>query len=99
MKRKLTAQQKREKAERKKQFETIFINGKQVKVKRQPTIDGLPVDEWLAENADPIFLHQNEMWDVLDQRMQDEAANDLATKQKRMKEREMAIDDDFEIPF
>ena len=29
------------------------------------TIDGVPQDEWIEQNADPIWLHQNEMWEVL----------------------------------
>ncbi len=28
-------------------------------------IDGLPVDEFIARNADPIWLHQNEMWELM----------------------------------
>ena len=44
---------------------TIFINGKQKRVKRQPTIDGLDVDEFIRRNADPIWLHQNEMWEYM----------------------------------
>jgi len=44
------------------------MNGKQVRVKRPPTIDGIPEGEWIEQNAGPIWLHQNEMWDVLDAR-------------------------------
>ena len=29
-------------------------------------IDGLPVDEFIRRNADPIWLHQNEMWECID---------------------------------
>jgi hypothetical protein len=43
---------------------TIFINGKQKRVRRPPEIDGLPVDEFIARNADPIWLHQNGDWDT-----------------------------------
>ena len=42
---------------------TIFINGKQKRVKRPPTVDGVPVDEFIRNNADLIWLHQNEMWE------------------------------------
>ncbi|HEV2987607.1 MAG TPA: hypothetical protein VG759_04145 [Candidatus Angelobacter sp.] len=42
---------------------TIFINGKQKRVRREPTIDGISVDEFIRRNADPIWLHQNEMWE------------------------------------
>ena len=43
----------------------IFVNGRQKRVRRPPTIDGMPMDEFIARNADPIWLHQNEMWDLL----------------------------------
>lgn len=62
-KRKLTAAEKRARRERKKKYKTIFINGKQKRVLREPTIDGLSVDEFVARNADPIWLHQNGMWE------------------------------------
>ena len=62
-KRKLTAAQRRAKRERKKNFTMIIINGKQKWVRREPTVAGLPVDEFIAGNADPIWLHQNEMWE------------------------------------
>ncbi len=72
---KTTAAQKKSKKEakieRQKKYMWVFMNGKQVRVKRPPTIDGIPQDEWIAQNADPIWLHQNEMWDVLDARDSD----------------------------
>ena len=43
----------------------IFINGKQKWVRRPPTIDGMSVDEFIARNADPIWLHQNELWELM----------------------------------
>lgn len=58
-KRKSTASEKKAMRERQKNFKWIFINGKQVRVKREPEIDGLPVDEWLRQNADPLWLIQN----------------------------------------
>jgi len=64
-KRKLTAAEKAEKKRRRKEYMTIFINGKQKRVKRPPTIDGLDVDEFIRRNADPIWLHQNEMWEYM----------------------------------
>ncbi len=39
------------KAERKKKYEWIFINGKQVRIKRNPTIDGIDVDEYIKRNV------------------------------------------------
>ncbi|AMV70930.1 hypothetical protein JCM30471_27490 [Desulfuromonas carbonis] len=47
---------------------TIFIGGKQKRVKRPPTVDGMDVDEFIRRNADPVWLHQNEMWEVLHER-------------------------------
>lgn len=66
LKRKLTAAEKRAKKERKKKYQWIFINGKQVRVKRSELIDGMPVDEFIARNADPLWLHQNEMWEYIE---------------------------------
>ena len=64
-KRKLTAAEKSEKRRRQKDYMTIFIHGKQKRVKRPPTVEGLEVDEFIRRNADPIWLHQNEMWKYL----------------------------------
>jgi hypothetical protein len=64
-KRKLSAKEKAEKRKRRKEYRTIFINGKQKRVKRPPTIDGMDVDEFIRANADPIWLHQNEMWEYM----------------------------------
>ena len=64
-KRKLTAGEKAEKKRRQKEFMTIFINGKQKRVRRPPTIDGMDVDDFIRRNADPIWLHQNEMWEYM----------------------------------
>ena len=51
---------------------TIFINGKQKRVKRHPTIEGMDADEFVRRNADPIWLHQNEMWEYIDQDSEDD---------------------------
>ena len=64
-KRKLTAAEKRARRERKKKYMTIFLNGRQKRVPRPQLIGGLPVDEFVARNADPIWLHQNEMWELM----------------------------------
>ena len=90
-KRKLTPAEKAEKKRRREQFMTIFINGKQKRVKRPPTIDGMDVDEFIRRNADPIWLHQNEMWEYMENETEDEddISNDDETKN----------DKDFDIPF
>jgi len=64
-KRRLTVAEKAEKRQRQKEYMTIFINGKQKRVKRPPTIDGIDIDEFIRRNADPIWLHQNEMWEYM----------------------------------
>ena len=64
-KRKLTAAEKAAKKRRQQEYMTIFINGKQKRVKRPPTIDGMDVDEYIRRNADPIWLQQNGMWEYL----------------------------------
>ena len=70
VKKKLTAAQKRArkkaKEERKMKYMWLFMNGKQVRIKRLPTVDGLDPEEYIQQNADPIFLHQNEMWELID---------------------------------
>lgn len=42
------------------------MNGKQVRIKREPMIDGMTVDEFILRNADPIWLHQNELWHLME---------------------------------
>ncbi len=64
-KHKLSAAEKRARKKRRAEFMTIFINGKQKRVRCPPTIDGLDVDEFIRRNADPIWLHQNEMWEYM----------------------------------
>ncbi len=64
-KRKLTSAEKAVKKRRRMEYMTIFVNGKQKRVKRPPTIDGLDEDEFIARNADPIWLHQNGMWEYV----------------------------------
>ena len=64
-KRKLSRIEKEEKERRRKEFMTIFVNGKMKRVKRPLTIDGMDVDEFIRRNADPIWLHQNEMWEYM----------------------------------
>jgi hypothetical protein len=65
-KRKRTAAEKAAKKQQREEFMTIFIDGKQKRVKRPPTIDGMDVDEFIRRNADPICLHQNEMWEYIE---------------------------------
>jgi hypothetical protein len=62
-KRKRTPDEKREKKERQREYMTIFINGKQKRLKRAPTIDVIGMEDLIRRNANPIWLHQNEMWE------------------------------------
>jgi hypothetical protein len=64
-KRKLTALEKAGKKRGQKEYMTIFINGKQKRIKRPATIDGIDADEFIRRNADAIWLHQNEMWEYM----------------------------------
>ena len=66
-KKKLSPEQKAAKKKRREEYMTVFMNGKQKRIKRPPTIDGMDVDEFIRRNADPIWLHQNEMWEYMDQ--------------------------------
>jgi hypothetical protein len=65
-KRKLTKQEKAARKLRQQEFMTVFIQGKQKRVRRPPMIEGLPVDEFIERNADPIWLHQHEMWEWIE---------------------------------
>ena len=65
MKRKLSSADGRARRERKRKYMIVFIGGKQKRVPREPMVEGLPVDEFIARNADPIWLHQNELWEMV----------------------------------
>jgi 16S rRNA U516 pseudouridylate synthase RsuA-like enzyme len=65
-KRKLTPAEKAAKKRRRSEYMTVFVGGKQKRVKRPPTIDGMDVDEFIRMNADPIWLHQEGMWEYMD---------------------------------
>lgn len=54
-KKKISAAQKKARAERQQNYDWVFMNGKQVRIKREPTIDGIPKDEWIYDNADQFF--------------------------------------------
>ena len=43
----------------------VFMNGRQVRIKRSSTLEWMDVDEFIQQNADPIWLHQNEMWEYI----------------------------------
>ncbi|MBI9084196.1 MAG: hypothetical protein JEZ11_11405 [Desulfobacterales bacterium] len=64
-KRKLTSAEKAEKKRRRREYMTVFINGKQKRIKRPPTIEGIDADAFIRRNADPTWLKQNEMWEYM----------------------------------
>jgi hypothetical protein len=78
-KRKLSARERAAKKKRNREFMTIFINGKQKRVRREPTIDGIPVEEFIARNADPLWLHQNERWDEIQEAAKPESTDSSAS--------------------
>jgi hypothetical protein len=54
-------------------WDNYFVGGKQRRSKRRViVVDGKVVentDKWLLANADDIFLHQSERWDLIQQRL------------------------------
>ena len=66
-KRKRTAAERRAKREFRRTHMRVFIHGKQKWVRRPVPVlvEGLPVDEFIAKNADPIWLHQHELWHLM----------------------------------
>ena len=53
-KRKLTTAERAAKKRRKAEFQMVFINGKQKRIRRPPTIDAMDVHEFIRRNADHI---------------------------------------------
>jgi hypothetical protein len=64
-KRKRTAAERRARRERRRTHMMVFIHGKQKWVRRLPSIDGMPIGEYIARNADPMWLQQNELWELM----------------------------------
>ena len=66
-KRKLTAREKTEKNLRRQEFMTIFIHGKMKRVLRPLHVEGMDADEFILRNSDPLWLHQNELWEQINE--------------------------------
>ncbi|MCX6868310.1 MAG: hypothetical protein NTV46_19310 [Verrucomicrobia bacterium] len=98
-KKKLTAAQRAEKKRRKKEFMTIFINGKQKRVRREPTIDGMDVEEFIRQNADDIWLHQHGYYEILHERAMEEAEETSNLTPSPPTRQSSVIDDSGDIPF
>ena len=56
---------KKAKAERQRKYMWVFMNGKQVRVKRPSKIEGVDADEYIEQNADLVWLHKNELWECI----------------------------------
>jgi hypothetical protein len=70
-KRKHTPAEKRKRHKHRKEFMTLFMSGKQVRVRRPIKIDGMGVDDFIRANPDPIWLHQNGLWESMSEGDQD----------------------------
>ena len=65
-KRKLTPAEKAAKRKRQQEFMTVFVNGKMKRVRHSPMIEGMPVEEFIRRNADPIWLLQEGRWEDIE---------------------------------
>ena len=99
-KRRLTVAEKAEKKRRRKEYMTVFIRGKQKRTRRPPTINGMDVVEFILRNADPIWLHQNEMWEYMEL-PEERTGLDRKTvpQDSTSREGQLNCEDDGEIPF
>lgn len=52
------------------------MNGKQVRINIDPTIEGKSAQEFILQNADSIWLHQNELWEYIEQVPNDRPSRD-----------------------
>jgi hypothetical protein len=101
-KRKMTATEKAAKRRRREEYMMVFVGGKQKRVRRPPTIDGVDVDEFIRRNADPIWLHENEMWermDMPDQPGREDAVQKSASRESRGGAGPHDDKEDDDIPF
>ena len=97
-KKKLTAAQRAARKKRKAEFMTVFMNGRQVRVRRPPAVDGIPVEEFIRQNADPIWLHQHGYWEILHEReMAEQEGRSESHTQGNLNAR--VADDSDDIPF
>ena len=97
-KKKLTPAQRAEKKRRKLEFMTVFVNGRQKRVRRPPTIDGMDAEEFIRQNADPIWLHQHGYWKILHERAMEEQET-LAQRPTPGTRKSRDLDDPDDIPF
>jgi uncharacterized protein YnzC (UPF0291/DUF896 family) len=101
-KRKLTTAEKAEKKRRRMEYMTIFVRGKQRRVRRPPTIAGMDVEEFILRNADPIWLHQNELWEYMElpvNPVQDGSDRETVPQESTGRENRRNWEEDDDIPF
>jgi 16S rRNA U516 pseudouridylate synthase RsuA-like enzyme len=67
-KRKLSPAEKAEKRKRRLEYETVFVNGRMKRVRKRPTVQGMALNEFLRTHADPVFLHQEGLWEYIELR-------------------------------
>ena len=48
----------------------------QIRIKRPALIEGLPTDAFIKQNGDSILLHENKMWESIDE--QPEISEEIA---------------------
>ena len=97
-KKKLTAAQRAEKKRRKLDFMTVLMNGKQVRVRRPRTIDGMDPEDYIRQNADPIWLHQHGYYEILHERAMEEQ-EDLCKPPPPGTRKHQDSDESDDIPF
>jgi hypothetical protein len=98
----LTAAQRAEKKRRKLEFMTVFMNGRQVRVRRPPTIDGMDTEEYIRQNADPIWLHQHGYHEILHERAMEEMEEEQVVRDEKTNStssRPKGFEDSIDIPF
>jgi hypothetical protein len=93
MKKKRTAAQKAERKRRNAEWETIFIRGKQVRVRRPEMIDGVPVEEFIENNACDIWLLEHGYYELLEARYRADEELNAAQVDARAREIHAAGED------
>ena len=97
-KKKLTSAQKAEKRRRKAEFETIFVGGKQNRVRRRPLVEGLDPDEFIRRNDDPIWLHQHGIWEELEP-LPDSVLCSSKTEDQNALKKPTSTEPEYDEPF
>ncbi len=78
---------------------TIFIRGKQGQVRRPPTIEGMDEEEFLRQNADPIWLKQHGYYELLHEMETKEAEENTDGLFPKKRNGKDPTEEDIDIPF